>query len=303
VTATAVGALAIILLGWLARRLGVLRRDDAPILVQVVLYVTLPALVLRIMVTSDLDPALVLVPIVGFAVHAVLVAAALVAARIGRLDRPTTGAIVVASAVGNTGFFGIPLIAASGPNLSVAAAVMFDTFCTGILTWTSTVWISGRFGEPAAGAAPVGPVWRRLLLPPTWAMGLGLVLNLAGARELPEVVDRPLQILGGAVLPLVLVYAGVVIEWDGIRRVWREVAVALVVRLAIGPLVAFAVAVAIGLEGDVLRTVVLMSAMPTAMMSLVIGGWFKLRTDVIAGAVVASTLLATLVLPLIRAVL
>jgi predicted permease len=48
---------------------------------------------------------------------------------------------------------------------------------------------------------------------------------------------------------------------------------------------------------------VLMAAMPTAMMSLVIGGWFKLKTDVIAGAVVATTLLATLVLPLIRALL
>ena len=46
-----------------------------------------------------------------------------------------------------------------------------------------------------------------------------------------------------------------------------------------------------------------MTAMPTAMMSLVIGGWFKLRTDVIAGAVVTTTLLATAVLPIIRALL
>jgi predicted permease len=302
-TATAVGALAIILLGWLARRVGILRVTDAPILIQVVLYVTLPALVLRIMVTSDLDPSLVLVPIVGYAVHAVLVTAALTAARLGRLDRPTTGALVVASAVGNTGFFGIPLIAASGPNLSVASAVMFDTFCTGILTWTSTVWIGGRFGVPGGETAPTGPIWRNLLLPPTWAMLIGLALNLAGVRDLPDVVDRPLQILGGAVLPLVLVYAGVVIEWGGIRLAWREVGVAGALRLVVGPCVAFGVATAMGLDGDVLRTVVLMSAMPTAMMSLVIGGWFKLRTDVIAGAVVATTLLATLALPLIRAIL
>ena len=152
-TATAVGALAIILLGWLVRRLGVLRAKDGPMLVQVVIYVALPALVLQIMVTSDLQPALALVPLVGFAIHGVLVAVALGAARLWRLDRPSTGALVVASAVGNTGFFGVPLIAAAGGNLSVAAAVMFDTFCTGILTWTSTVWISGRFGDPSADGA------------------------------------------------------------------------------------------------------------------------------------------------------
>ena len=302
-TATAVGALAIILLGWLARRLGVLRAAAGPMLMQVVIYLALPALVLQIMVTSDLQPALVLVPLVGFAVHGVLVVVALGAARLWKLDRPSTGALIVASAVGNTGFFGVPLIAASGANLSVAAAVMFDTFCTGILTWTSTVWISGRFGQVSAESAPVASMWRNLLLPPTWAMALGLGLNLGGVHSLPQVIDRPLTILGAAVLPLVLIYAGLVIEWDGIRRAWRQVGAVAVIRLGISPLVCLGFALAIGLDGDVLRTVVLMAAMPTAMMSLVIGGLFKLKTDVIAGAVVATTLLATLVLPLIRALL
>jgi len=303
VTATAVGALAIILLGWLLRRLGVIRSKDGPMLIQVVIYLALPALVLHIMVTSDLQPALVLVPLVGFAVHGALVVVALSAARMRKLDRPSTGAVIVASAVGNTGFFGVPLIAASGAHLSVAAAVMFDTFCTGILTWTSTVWICGRFGDPSGDAAAARGVWRNLLLPPTWAMALGLGLNLAGVHSLPQVIDRLLVILGGAVLPLVLIYAGLVIEWDGIRRAWRDVSTVAVIRLAISPLICFVFAWAIGLDGDVLRTVVLMAAMPTAMMSLVIGGWFKLKTDVIAGAVVATTLLATLTLPLIRALL
>jgi len=303
VTATAVGALAIILLGWLARRVGVLRRKDGPMLVQVVLYLALPALVLRIMVTSELDATLALVPIVGFAVHGVLLAVMFGVARVRRFDRPTTGALLVATAVGNTGFFGIPLIAASGPNLSVAAAIMFDTFSTGILTWTSTVWISRRFGDPSAESAPNSGVWRNLLLPPTWALAAGLTLNLIGVRDLPAVVDRPLEILGGAVLPLVLIYAGLVIEWDGVRRAWREVGLAAIGRFAIAPAVGLGVALALRLDGDVLRTVVLMTAMPTAMMSLVIGGWFKLRTEVLAGAVVTTTLLATAVLPIIRALL
>ena len=146
-------------------------------------------------------------------------------------------------------------------------------------------------------------MWRNLLLPPTWALAVGLTLNLGGVHDLPEVIERPLEILGGAVLPLVLIYAGLVIEWDGVRRAWREVGLVTVGRFVIAPAVGLAVALALGLDGDVLRTVVLMTAMPTAMMSLVIGGWFKLRTDVIAGAVVVTTLLATVVLPTLRALL
>jgi hypothetical protein len=39
------------------------------------------------------------------------------------------------------------------------------------------------------------------------------------------------------------------------------------------------------------------------MMSLVIGGWYRLRTDLIAGAIVTTTVLCTLTLPLIKALL
>lgn len=301
-TATAIAALLIILASWGLKAAGVLRKDAAPILIQIVLYLTLPALVFRIMATSELHASLLLVPVVGMVTHVVLVAVAWGACRMRGASRATTGAVIVACAVGNTGFFGIPLIAASGANLSLPAAVMFDTFCTGILTWTSTFWISARYGERDGGGPSNRGVWRNLLLPPTWAMAAGLVVNALDI-DLADVILRPLEILGAAVLPLVLVYAGLIIEWGGVRRAWRAVSVATVIRLGVSPLIALGVAVALGLDGDVLRTVVLMAAMPTAMMSLVIGGWYRLNTDVIAGAVVVTALLAPIVLPILRAAL
>ncbi len=301
-TATAIAALLIILASWGLKAAGVLRRDAAPILIQIVLYLTLPALVFRIMATSELHTSLLLVPVVGMITHVVLVGVAWAVCRAGGASRATTGAVIIACAVGNTGFFGVPLIAASGAHLSLPAAVMFDTFCTGILTWTSTFWISAHYGERAGSGPSAGPMWRNLLLPPTWAMAAGLLVNALGV-DLPDGVIRPLEILGAAVLPLVLVYAGLVIEWGGVRRAWRGVCTATVIRLGVSPLVALAVAAALGLEGDVLRTVVLMAAMPTAMMSLVIGGWYRVNTDVIAGSVVVTALLAPVVLPVLRAVL
>ncbi len=301
-TATAIAALLIILASWGLKAAGVFRKDAAPILIQIVLYLTLPALVFRIMATSELQSSLLLVPVVGMATHVVLVGVAFAVCRVVGASRATTGAVIIACAVGNTGFFGVPLIAASGANLSLPAAVMFDTFCTGILTWTSTFWISARYGERGQSGPATGPVWRNLLLPPTWAMAAGLIVNALDI-DLSDEVIRPLELLGGAVLPLVLIYAGLVIEWDGVRRAWRAVTAATVIRLGVSPLVALGIAVALGLDGDVLRTVVLMAAMPTAMMSLVIGGWYRLNTDVIAGSVVVTALLAPIVLPVLRAVL
>ena len=49
--------------------------------------------------------------------------------------------------------------------------------------------------------------------------------------------------------------------------------------------------------------VVIMAAMPSAMMSLVIGTRSGLRSDVLASAVVVTTLLSTVTLPAWRALL
>lgn len=303
-TATAVGALLVMLAGAGVRRLGILRREDGVLLVRVVIYLALPALVFLVLLRADLEASLVLAPVAGWLVHLIILVPLLVAVRGLHLDSPRGGAIVVATAVGNTGFFGLPLIAASGHEFSVAAAVMYDALSTGIITWTSTVAVSSAMGEGGRGPRVE---WRRvgraLLLPPLWALVAGLGLNLVGVNELPDAIERPLEILEGAVLPLVMIYAGLMIDVRGLRRVWRDVSAITVARLGVGALVGLGVAVLLGLEGDIFNTVVIMAAMPTAMMSLVLGGQFRLRTDIIAGAVAVTTLLCTATLPVIGALL
>jgi predicted permease len=255
---------------------------------------------------ADLERSLILVPIIALAVHIILVCVAIAASRAMRLNRPSTGAMIVASAVGNTGFFGVPLIANSGPGFSPLAAVMFDTFATGLITWTSTVAVGSAYGLATDDRrVEWRQVGKALLLPPNWFLVAGLVLNLAGYREadLPEVILRPLQIASGAVLPLVMMYVGMMLAPRGISRVIPQVAAVVVMRLALAGLIGFALAWALGLRGDVLHTVVLMASMPTAIMSLVIGGGqYRLTSDIIAGSILATTVLCTVTLPIIRAI-
>ena len=303
-TATAFGALLIILGGAVARRFGLLKVEHGPALVRIVIYLALPPLIFTILVNADLHGSLLLVPVAGWAVHLVMLAAVVLSVRIWGMERPRAGALIVATAVGNTGFFGLPLIAASGDGFSLAAAVMYDSLATGIITWTSTVWVATSYGrEP--GAEPID--WRgfgkALLLPPNWALVAGLIVNAAGVETLPELIDRPLELMGAAVLPLVMVYCGLMLDLRGLRRVAGEIAFSTVMRLGVAALVGLAIATALPLGGDTFNTVVIMAAMPTAMMSLVIGSSRGLRPDVIAGAVVVTTLLSTATLPAVRALL
>jgi predicted permease len=225
------------------------------------------------------------------------------ATRVWRTDRPRTGALVIATALGNTGFFGLPLVAASGGGFSLPAAVLYHCLATSPLTWTSTVAIASAYG--GAGEAPrmaARDLVRSLMVPPTWALVGGLAVNLAGV-DLPGLAERPFEILAAATLPLTMLYAGVMLEARGLHRLWGELSFVVVVKLGLAAVIGYGIAVALGLDGDVLNTVVIMAAMPTAMMSLVTGAREGLRSDILAAAVVVTTVLATLTLPAWRAVL
>lgn len=280
-----------------------IRREDGPLLVRVVIHLTLPPLIFLILVNAELEGELLLVPVAGIALHVMLLGIVWVSVRVWGMERPRAGALILATAVGNTGFFGLPLIAASGEGFSLPAAVMFDALATGLITWTSTVAIATAYGRPDHEARfDPRDLGRSLLLPPTWALVAGLAVNLAGV-DVPAMVERPFELLGAATLPLTMVYAGLMLELRGISRLWSEIGYAVVMRLGVSALLGFAIAAALRLDGDVRNTVVIMAAMPTAMMSLVIGARSGLRSDVLASAVVVTTLLSTLTLPAWRALL
>jgi predicted permease len=306
VTATAFAALVLILLGFAVRRAGIIRREDGHVLIGFVLYLAAPALILQILLTQELEPALALVPIAAWAIHLILLGGMFLGARAASLDRRSTGSVMLAGAVGNTGFFGLPLIAASGDGFSLAAAVMYDTLGTGLITWTSTVAVASGFGGEGGGRREVFRALRSvLLLPPNWALVAGLALNLAGVRldDMSEFVSQPIDLLAAAVLPVVMVYAGVMLEAHGLGRIWAEVTATSIVKLGIAAVVGVGIALAFSFDDDVFRTVVIMAAMPTAMMSLVLGTRYGVRSDILAGAVVVTTLLATVTLPVIRALI
>jgi predicted permease len=173
-----------------------------------------------------------------------------------------------------------------------------------VITWTSTVAISNHYGRADDEArVRLADVGRALLLPPTLALAAGLVVNLAGVDDLPSIIEQPCEIMAGAVLPLTMLYGGLMLEVRGLGRIWREMVYVVVMRLGVAALIGLGVGRLFGFTGDVLHTVVIMAAMPTAMMSLVLGARAGLRSDVLAGAVAVTTVLCTLTLPLWRAVL
>jgi predicted permease len=273
-------------------------------LIIIAIGVLLPALVLQIMVGAQLDWGLILVPFVAYAVTLVMAPIALVFARMMKLGRASIGGVILMISVANTGFFGLPLIAASGGEFSLTVAVMYDAIGTGILIWTFNPIVAAWFGRgEVEDAMSIRQSLKGLLLPPMWALILGLVLNLAGVHELWRWIDVPLGYLAGALLPVVMLYAGLVLDWSGFASNWRTIAGVSVLKLALMPVVAFAIAWLFGFRGNELDTIVILGAMPSGMMALVMGAHYRLPVNLLAACVAVTTVLSLITIPIVTAVI
>jgi predicted permease len=138
--------------------------------------------------------------------------------------------------------------------------------------------------------------WRRVALEPVlWACILGFVLKGIGGKP-GGVVWRGIEILQGAAIPLVLLVLGMQLQQIRLRSI-RIGAYAAAIRLFGGLALGIGFAWILGLDGLSRDVVVLLSSMPCAMVTAVFAARYDCDEDLVAAAVMLSTLGAVVFLP------
>jgi predicted permease len=151
----------------------------------------------------------------------------------------------------------------------------------------------------------VGPAVRRLVTNPlTISAVVGLVLATTGWR-LPAALMSPLEMLAGAAIPMMLMSYGAALRLSPpIGRAGHngEVVLATVLKMAVMPVVAWLVGVALGLDDRVLLGVVITAALPTAQNIFLHATRYRVGEDVSRETILVTTL-ASLPVALLVAVL
>jgi predicted permease len=93
------------------------------------------------------------------------------------------------------------------------------------------------------------------------------------------------------------------LEWSGVARNWRTIAGVSVLKLALMPVVGFAIAYAFGFRGNDLQTLIVLGAMPSGMMALVMGAHYRLPVNLLAACVAVTTVLSLVTIPIVTAVI
>lgn len=201
-----------------------------------------------------------------------------------RAMRESVPAFVPALAFPNTGNMGLPmaLFAFGEAGLALAIAV-----------YATSSMIQFSVGEAiAAGGAKLSSI---LKLPVIWAVSIAIVLAVTGVK-LPSIADRAVHILGGMMVPLMLLSLGYSLASLKTGSLGQATIFALA-RLFGGFAIGWGVATLLGLEGAARGVVVIQAAMPCAVFNYMFAERYNNKPQEVAGLVVVSTLLSVVVLP------
>ncbi|MFI6642945.1 AEC family transporter [Streptomyces sp. NPDC050504] len=293
--------------GWGAGRTRVLGDNAQHVLSRFAFTFAMPSLLFLTMSRSH--PGAVFAPgVLVFAVGLVLVfAVALALGRWAFRRSQADGAIgAMTAAYVNSANLGIPIaLHVLGDTSFVIAAALFQ-----LLFVTPTILLlielDPRRAEEGGKRTGAAALARRIAALPVRnpviaASGCGLAVAASGLR-LPQELSSPLQMLGGAGVPVALFTLGMSLTGrtrpDAAGRVERGVLVAL--KTVAQPLLAYALGRWVfGLDGPALLAVAVCSGLPTAQNVFVYASEYRLDTDLARDTVLLSTLVSMVSLTVI----
>jgi predicted permease len=312
---SALGTIAVVVFaGWFVGRTGVLGEGAQRVLAATAFTVATPALLIDTLGRADLGLLVSRSALVTFATTTVV--ALIAAVVLGLVRRRSSGDVVVgvlASSYVNAGNIGIPLTAyLLGSIVSVVPPTLYQQLVLGPIAMV--VLDARRRAQDTAVADPLTggrlrtlrSVLRRTLRNPVIIGTLiGLVLA-ALPWTLPEVVFQPLELLGAAAPPLALLTFGMSLAAPRVRAEQAprgDIALVAVLRAVVHPALAIGLGTLLGLTGDALLAVAVVSALPTAQNVLVYAIQYRQGTALARDAGLVTTVLAVPALLVVAAVL
>ncbi|WP_026552647.1 AEC family transporter [Arthrobacter sp. H20] len=289
---------AVILAGYIAARLRIGGPETVKALTQTAFFITNPALLFTILAQADLTAVLsAYLPIALFTA----IFAALLYVVISRVwfRRPAAETAIgaMAGSYVNANNIGIPIaVYALGNATAVAPVLLVQLLLLTPVYLTILDLSSGR--KPSVKNVLTQPFRNPMII----ASFLGLAVSWSG-RKVPELVWEPLQLLGGAAVPLVLLAFGMSLRGSRPLRASEgrtEVIVATLIKVFVMPATAYVLSrFLFQLDNELVFGAVVMSALPAAQNVFLLAGRYNRGITVARDVILLSSALSVPALILI----
>jgi len=243
-----------------------------------IIHISLPALTILHIHSLKIDLSLLLTAAMAWLLFGVAWLIFGTAGRLLKIDRETTGALILVAGLGNTSFVGLPMIETYYGKEFLGVGIIADQL--GSFMVLSTLGILAATLYSSGEVTPRQMARKILLFPPFQALILALLLRPV---SFPEWSNEILQKLGSTLTPLALVSVGFQLQFGGIRQVLKPLASGLAYKLLLGPALIFLLySIFIGATGAVVQVTIFEAAMPPMITAGIIAIDHDLRPQLVS---------------------
>jgi malate permease and related proteins len=277
----------IILLGLITGKILKLERQS---LSQITLFILSPALIIDSLYRSDLSFKTTLNLLTSYAISSlVLYLIVLAIVKINQIPSGQAKALIATILFSNNGNLGLPFVAFALGENGLKRAIIY--------TIASSILMYGLAPAMLTGKGLGYGLKLTLKLPLLWSIIVGFSLYFFDFK-LPFKIDESIRQVGAAAIPIALLILGMELANTKIKVGKAEIIVAIL-RLVISPVIAYIIGKMLSLETLDLQVLILQSAMPTAVSTIVLVSEFGGDTAAVTRSIVLSTVLSLITLPIV----
>lgn len=294
----------LILLGFLAVKLGRWQKTVTDSLTKFTFYIAFPIMLFQIMShfseQSEIDIKLLLVFFGGsFIVFAI---GCLIASKIFKLNGSQSTLFAMGGIYTNTVFVGIPIIKMLLGDQAIPIVAIIVIFNALILWTLATVSIEFVQMGKLSGRSFIKALKNVSKNPIIIGIFIGIVVNYIGL-PIPNFINQSTKMVSDMTAPLSLIVLGMGLAEYKIRDQFLITGSICILKLAILPIVTYIVGKLLGLPTLELQVVVLLSSVSIAINCYMMARQFEVLQGPIASSLLISTALSSVTTPLILSIM
>ena len=297
---------AIVVVGYIAGKLGYMGETFDKRLSKVVIDITCPALILSSAMTGELPDRRYILPLLGISVltYALLTGVALLLPRFLTKKKDDEGVIGFAMMFGNVGFMGYPIVASIFGHEAVFYAAVLNVVNTFTVFTVGTMLIVGKNQESSVAEKEMSrkKMLRKVLYStPMLSAYLTMLIVALEIKDIPEFISQPLTMIGNITVPAALLIIGSSMSQLPLRALLGNgtIYATTLMRLAILPVGIHYLMTLLGFSSFVVGINTVVIAMPVATYGTILCLRHGKDTTLITEVTFITTLLAMISIPLL----
>jgi predicted permease len=260
---------------------------------QITFYLFSPFLVFNLLTAGDFS-GLEILRTMGFALILIILVGAITwfAGRLFKVERKTLIGMMLTTMCINAGNYGLPVVLFAFGESGLRAATPFFVM-NAIFIYTAGVVIA------SSGSARLSSAFVNLLKVPTiYALLLAFVFIYTG-WEVPSPLARSAKLLGDASIPSLLVLLGMQLHNSNWSTKVLPMGIVSVIRLVVSPVLALVLVPFFGIAGVARQSVIVESAMPSAILSTLLATEYDVEPSFVTAVVFLTTIISPITLTIL----